>query len=580
MVDGQLSKLEKMDFKKIIFILGKAYKKKALILLAISLPITFLELLGIGLIIPILSLFVEDSYFSKLNLQNFYVFESKSFFIIAVLLFFNFVYFLKFIFSCYLIYKRNTFNHNLFVNLSQKIYENYLKKKYLFHVQNNSSQLIRNTKEETALFTFNVVSPLIEIIIEIIIFMSVCIFLLFYNFMISIVVIVFFLLISSFWYKLYNKRFYEYGNIRQKHNGGMIKQLQESFGSIKEIIIFNLEDIFVEKLLYHNKKNAEAGIKKDTLINFPRFIFELAGVTTLLIIIIIYINLSIDFNQILISIGVFVFATVRLLPSFAKIVRGLQQIKYNSVVINLIDKELKDFDNLTININKNKNKLDFSIMTFNSVNFAYPNDKKEILKNVNFEFKKGDRIGIIGATGSGKTTLINLISGLIEPSSGKIEIDKKYNLNDYQSNWQQNIGYVAQNVHILDESIIYNVTFKTKLNSKEFDNFKEVLSLVKLDEFVEKLPKKYETLAGENGVMFSGGQCQRLGVARALYRNSSLLVLDEATNALDEETEKLILEKIYEKEKNRTIIHISHKRSVMHFNDKIIEVKDGFVKTQ
>ena len=475
-----------MNLKKILFILGKKYKKKSYILIAISLPIALLELMGISLIIPILSLFVHDEYLNSLNLKFFGVTENKDLFVIIVLIIFNFVYLLKFIVSCYLIYKRNQFNHNLFLNLSQKIYESYLKKKYLFHVKNNSSKLIRNTKEETSLFAFNVVSPLIEVIIEIIIFLSLCIFLLLYNFVISVAVITFFLFISSFWYKFYNKRFYEYGNIRQKHNGGMIKQLQESFNSIKEIIIFNLEDVSIKKLLHHNKKNAEAGIKKDTLINFPRLIFELAGITTLLIIIIYYINLNIKFDEILISIGVFVFATVRLLPSFSKIVRGLQQIKYNSVVINLIYSELIDYYQLTKPVNVDSEKINFEKISFKNVTFTYPNTNLNILDNVNLELKKGDRIGIIGATGSGKTTLINLICGLINPTTGKIELDQKYDLNEYQSSWQKNIGYVPQNVHILDESVIYNVTFKNKLNAAEFENLKKVLKIVKLDDFVQK----------------------------------------------------------------------------------------------
>ena len=567
-----------MNLKKILFILGKKYQKKSNILISISLPIALLELMGISLIIPILSLFVHDEYLKSIDLKFFSVTENKDLFVIIVLIIFNFVYLLKFIVSCYLIYKRNQFNHNLFLNLSQKIYESYLKKKYLFHVENNSSKLIRNTKEETSLFAFNVVSPLIEVIIEIIIFLSLCIFLLLYNFAISIVVIAFFLFISVFWYKFYNKRFYEYGNIRQKHNGGMIKQLQESFNSIKEIIIFNLEDVSIKKLLHHNKKNAEAGIKKDTLINFPRLIFELAGVTTLLIIIIYYINLNLKFDEILISIGVFVFATVRLLPSFSKIVRGLQQIKYNSVVINLIYDELIDYYQLTKTVKVESGKTNFEKISFKNVNFTYPNTNKNILNNVNLDLKKGDRIGIIGATGSGKTTLINLICGLINPTTGKIELDQKYDLIEYQSSWQKNIGYVPQNVHILDESVIYNVTFKNKLDPIEFENLKKVLKIVKLDNFVERLADKYDTLAGENGVMFSGGQCQRLGIARALYRNSSLLILDEATNALDESTEKAILDTIYEKERDTTIIQISHKKSTLSFNDVTFEVKDSFVK--
>ena len=571
-----------MNLQKIIFILGKTYKKKAIVLLLISLPIAFLEMLGIGMMIPLFSLFVDNNYFSKFNISNVKYFDDKLI-IIIFLISIIILYFLKFIFSFYLIYQRNKFNYKLYVDLTQKIYKSYLNRPYSFHIENNSAKLIRNVKDETSLFVFQVISPAIEIIIELCIFITIGVFLFYYNPMVSLSLILFFFCISYCWYKLYNKRFQEYGNVRQKQFGHIIKHLQESFGNLKEIIIFSLEDIFFKKYLHHNERVADVGIKKDTLINLPRFFFELTGIAMLICVMIYFIAKGTTLDQLLISLGVFVFASVRLLPSFTKIVRGLQTVKYNKVVIDAVYEEIeyysKNFLLEKVVLEKvAAKKLTFNKIKINDASFIYPNSLKATLKNVNFELVKGDRVGVVGSTGSGKTTLINLICGLIKPTGGKILINDDVDLDKHQSSWQQNISYVPQNVHILDESILYNITFKNKLNDEEFKNFTNVLQIVKIDNFVNELPETHNTIAGEKGVKFSGGQCQRLGIARALYRESSLLILDEATNALDEETERVILKSICEKMKDRTILSISHKKSVIDFNSVILDVQDGSVK--
>ena len=284
-----------------------------------------------------------------------------------------------------------------------------------------------------------------------------------------------------------------------------------------------------------------------------------------------------DISEIFVIIGVFFFASTRLLPSISKIAQSVQSIKFNSAVVDLVYRELVDFK--TIQNNKKKEEPLFDEFIFNNINFenvsfSYSTKKKKILNNINIEIKKGDKIGVIGKTGSGKSTFLNLFTGLLEPEDGKIKVNQT-EIKNSLSSWQKLIGYVPQNVSIIDESVLFNISLEEDYNKIDLKKVDEVLKSVDLYDFIYSLPKKVHELAGENGKNFSGGQCQRLGIARALYKNTKVIVLDEATSALDEKTETEILKKLF-KHKNYTIVTISHRKNSIKDCNKIFEIKESF----
>ena len=567
-------------FKKIIYPINTQEIKKLVIIFILTILAAILELVGIGIIIPILNIFAGNNFLKYANYFEFLTNIRKEEILSLLLILLIFVYFLKFFLLKTLIYKQNDLSHRLFTNISRKIFKNYLYENFEFHLKKNSSELIRNIQGESNLFSFGIIFPLVRLLSEILIFFSICTLLIVYNWQSSIITIVLMSSVGFFLLKFTNKKLKQWGKKRQLHSELVLKQLQQSFSGIKEIILNNLEKIFLDKFHYHNLENAIAGRNKDTTVQLPRLILELVGVTTFIILTIFLLNAGKTISETFVTIGVFFFAATRLLPSISKIAQSVQTIKFNAVVVDLIYSELKDFEN-----NKNnreyktsqKNNFEFKNINFENVSFSYFERDIKVLNDINIEIIKGDKIGVVGKTGSGKSTFLNLLCGLLKPNQGKIKINTNIDLKESLFFWQKKIAYVPQNVSILDESILFNIALENDLNKINLEKINEILKTVDLYDYIYSLQKNIYELAGENGKNFSGGQCQRIGIARALYKNVEIIVLDEATSALDEITETKILEKIFEK-KAFTIVTISHRKNSVKDCNKIFEIKDNTLK--
>ena len=564
--------------KKILYPLQSDDIKKLSFILILTVVTAFFELLGIGLIIPILNIFVGNDFLKYTNHFNFLTNLTKEEILNIFLFLLVLIYFLKFFILKKLIYVQNEFSHKLFTNISKNIFKNYLNKNFVFHLNKNSSELIRNIQSEANLFSFGVVFPVIKLLSEVLIFIPICIFLIIYEWKASLITILFMSSIGYILLKLTNEKLKEWGKKRQFHSAHILKQLRQSFTSIREIILNNLEEVFLNKYHFHNLESAKAGRHKDTITQLPRLILELIGVTVFLILIIFLLNMGKEISEIFVIIGVFFFASTKLLPSISKITQSVQSIKFNSAVVDLVYRELVDFKTIPNNKKKEEPLFDefiFNNINFENVSFSYSTRKKKVLNNINIEIKKGDKIGVVGKTGSGKSTFLNLFTGLLEPEDGKIKVNQT-EIKNSLSSWQKLIGYVPQNVSIIDESVLFNISLEEDYNKIDLKKVDEVLKSVDLYDYIYSLPKKVHELAGEYGKNFSGGQCQRLGIARALYKNAKIIVLDEATSALDEKTETIILKKLF-KHKNYTIVTISHRKNSIKDCNKIFEIKESFL---
>ena len=565
-------------FRKTFQILEKKFIKNIFFLIFLTLISGVLEILSIGLILPILTVFVENDFYKYSEFFPMIIDYNENQIFIIFLISFLTIYIIKFISLTFIIHSQNKFSHSLYVDVSSKILNNYLSKDYLFHVKKSSSTLIRNLTSECNLFSFGVVFPIIKILSEIIIFSSICVTLIIYAPLTSSLVILFTIFFGSIILFYTNHKIKKWGDIRQEFSSKILNTLQKSLFSIKEVIFYKLKLIFLREYVNNSKISAEAKQKQETVLQLPRLILELISVFIFIMIIYVLIISGKSLSEIFVIIGVFVFASIRLLPSIANILRSIQNLKYNESVIDLINNELNDYWNNEKEINKKSlpEKFDFEEISLANVNFKYDSSEQIFsLNNLNLTIRKKDKIGIVGKTGSGKTTIINLLTGLLHPDKGNILINKKQNF--YIDSWQNALSYVPQKIYITNSSIKFNITFKEILNTEEEEKLEKVLKKVQLFDFVNSLDNKANTLLGEGGDNLSGGQSQRLGIARALYKNSPIIILDEATSALDEATEEKILNTIYSGIDEKTIVSISHKKSSLKYCDKIYAVKDGSI---
>jgi ATP-binding cassette subfamily C protein len=566
---------------KTFYLLDKSERKNIIIILLLTILSSFFDLVGIGLIITVLNVFVGNDFLKYTNYFYFLNDRSKEFILNFSLILLLGIHFFKFFILKFLAIKQSKLSHELYLRISKKIFKIFLYKQYSFYLTNNSSILIRNVLSETNLFSFGIVYPLIKIFSEALIFIFLSTVLLFYETNSSILTILFFSSIGYFLLKRNNTKLKFAGKERQIHSSEVLKQLQQSFASIKEIIINNMENIFIEKFHYHNKESAKAGIIKDMISQTPRLILELIAVLTFVSLIIFLLNTGKSVHETFVIVGVFFYVSLRLLPSISKVMQSIQMIKYNNSAALEIFKYLSHVisdesrkDNIRIDF---EYPLVFDKIIFNKINFIYPNSKNKILNNINIEIKKGDKIGIIGKTGVGKSTFVNLISGLLYSSSGSIFIDTK-EIKEIIPSWQKSIGYVPQVVSIVDESILFNITLNEDFSKVDLNKINELLKLVDMYDCIYKNSKNIYELAGENGIKLSGGERQRLGIARALYKNHSVLLLDEATSSLDEVTENFILSNVFKKDLQKTIISISHKKNSLKFCNRIFEINNGILK--
>ena len=363
------------------------------------------------------------------------------------------------------------------------------------------------------------------------------------------------------------------------HSNAIIKIIQETLGNIKEVIISNNFNFFINKFAFHTKENAVAGKKKDFYFVVPRPILEIVVVIMMLILVYTFIKNDQSTSEIFITIGVFSFASIKLIPSITNMTRSFQGLKYNSPSLDTLYRELKtDEYDLEDNDNSNesslRNNFEFREIEIKNVSFNYQDKKNLILNKINLKINNGDKIGFLGETGSGKTTLVNIISGLIAPSSGNILINGQ-EINKNLKNWQNNIGYVSQNVYLADESFIFNISFKNLDIKKDMKRIEHLIDILELRIFINSQKDGLNTKVGEKGIKISGGQLQRIGIARALYSNPNILVLDEATNALDLETQEQVINNIYKEMANKTIITISHDIKTLKKCTKIFKIIDN-----
>ena len=569
----------KTYLNKINFIIGNTYRKKIIFLVVLLFIGMFFEILGLGSLLPVLSLIASPETLKEFSFFNDIIFLNTltyNYLVLLLLICIGLIYLIKTLFLSYLTYRQNRFLANVTANISNNLFELYLSQSYDYHVNINSSKMLKNIQTEVNLlgaFNFAVISLFVELGL---IFSILCT-LIFIEPVGALSVSLFLGLLAYFFYRISKRKLSLWGQEREKADSFIAKTLLEGLNGIKDIKLLHVESFFTSK--FNDKQNYKALItsNSNTLSQIPRYYLELISVLGLVLFIITMLLQNKDIPTLIATIGVFVAAVFRLIPSLNKILTAFQNIKFYSSSVDVIYNEFLSLrQKISKNNNHRNNKMKGNIL-IKDLSFSYNLKLKSVFEKINLEIKIGETIGIIGSSGQGKSTFVDLLNGLFKPSAGKILVNE-LDINNNLKSWNKNIGYVSQNIFLIDDTIEKNIVFgrdEEKIDKKALD---KAIKNAQLNNFVSELPNGLNTMVGENGIQISGGQKQRIGIARALYHNPDVLIFDEATSSLDVQTEKSIMDAIYSLRQKKIIIIVAHRLSTLNKCDKIFEIKENKIK--
>lgn len=534
-----------------------------------------LELLSLGLMIPIIYFIVNpnnDSLqkiisFFKINLNEISLDELYSFFIISLI----FVFFLKTIYLSYFTKYQLIFKRNLKTNFSHILFTKYLKLQYVKAIKQGFAEMQKNISEEVQRFT-ELVLNYIMFINEFIMLISILTFLFFFNFQVTLIVTIIFSLIFIILVVFFKNRFQSWGKKSQEAHASYNNTLLQSFNNIREIKLQAKESFFINNFLIDNKLKNYLQYRYRLYQALPRYFIELIAVLVIFIILYVMVKGNKDLDYVLATLGVFTYASVRLLPLLNKLTHLVGDIRFLSYSAELVSKEL-NFLNKNYNLNNRQELYIDKIQTIelSNIEFSY---KKPVLNKLSLQLNKGSITGVFGESGAGKTTLLDILSSLIIPDKGQIFINNK-NIDPKNFFWGKSVGYISQSSDLFNDTIRNNIAFGEIAEDIDEEKIKYSLGASNLNEFIKELPDGIDTMVGEKGSQISSGQKQRINIARAFYNDTKVLIMDESTNALDAENEANIFNDISKIKENLIVLVISHDKELLKkFCDNIFVLKN------
>jgi len=565
-------------FKKLQILLDTDKKGFSILLVGIVLA-SVVETFGIVSIAPFVALVSSPEIIGQ-NQYLSYIFHFFSFSSEQEFIFFTgFSLFFILIFSnftqAFLLWRITYFSQSKVAFFSNRLFEYYLGRDYEFFLRRNTSELAKNTIEEISRVVGGVLLEVLQLISKSILSLLIMIVIFFANPLITLIIIITFSLSYVVIYKFLKSKISHYGNQTTQANTSIYKSSYEAFSGIKDVKLYAVEDFFLEKFKKYTYIKALNSSKHTLTASLPKYLIELLAFGGLVLSILYILTLDVGINSFIPSITLFVIAGYRILPSLQQIYSSFTNLRYYLPALELLFDDLQECFENSSNY-KSAKKMSFSkCIELHTLSYTFPGSKEPLFEDINFKFEPNLTYAFIGKTGSGKTTLIDLICGLLTSYSGKIIIDGKVLNSKNLNSWRNQFGYVPQSINLLDDSILKNIAFGEKDSNIELERVINAAKLANLYSFINNLPKKFETQVGDKGVRLSGGQRQRIGIARALYKNPRILIFDEATSALDNETENEIIKAIDSLKGARTIFIIAHRMSTIKNADKVFELANG-----
>lgn len=560
---------------KIFNLLNKTHKKYLFILISLGFVSMALELIGISTVIPFIYIvLLDENNKYTVHINNFFGNPSTSNLILYLLFIIFFIFLFKNLFGVFLSWLQAKFGMLIQIDFARRLITLYLNANYEFHLQKNSSELVNNINLQINQCV-NAVKIVINLVTESIIIIGIFFLLLYVNIASTIIIIIIGFLSSILFYFSFRKKLKVAGEDLVRHEGQKLKNILQGFQGIKEIKVYNKVNIFLNKFLSSNNSSELVKSNYVFLQSLAKQFYEILAIFLFVSISVAVIILNSDPLNLFKIISVYAVAAIRLMPAANKIVTSLQQIRFSLKGVEIIYNEFKSENKSQVIFNQsddaNTNKLDFNdTIEFNNLSFSYANTDKKVLDEINFVINKGDIIKINGESGKGKSTIVHLLIGLLNPTGGNITIDSK-DISEFSSSWKKIIGYVPQSIYLIDDTIERNIAFGVKDIDISSERLNKVIKEAQLDKFIQSLSDGLKTNVGEKGTRISGGQLQRIGIARALYNNPQVIIFDEATNSLDKKNEDEIINIIMSL-KDITIIFISHNKDLLLDCNKVLEL--------
>ena len=558
-------------------LLRKGERQSALIL-GVYLTIgTVLEVLSVGVLVPLIQVLTQSNLQSKYPIINrIFPNSTDQFIVVIILVGALFIFILKELFLGFSLWMQRGFVARLETRFQSDLFDRYTRQPYEFHLTNNSSLLSRNILNSTN-FSNNILDPMIMLLTDGFVTIALCVVLVAIEPMAMLLTICSVGAVAAIFHGFSKKRIVQWGEERQLQHGIKLQQLSETFGGIKEIAMTGREEYFRKRFFSSIGQLAHLNRKFTTLLGIPRLYLELLAVVGLAALVLSMLALGKTLESLLPLLALFAGGAFRLMPAINRVTFAFQSLRMGRPIVEALQTNISSQDFIVL---KNRNTpVEFMhSIRFEDITYSYPNAERFVIDGLNFEIVKGSEVGIVGTTGAGKSTLVDILLGLLRPDRGQVTVDGV----DIATNirgWQHLVGYIPQSIFLMDSSIRANIAFGIDENEIDDEKVMRALNSVQLAEFVNELPSGMNEFVGERGVRLSGGQRQRIGIARALYLDPPILVFDEATSALDVETEKEVMQSIENLRTDRTIVVVTHRLSALDKCDYLITIENGTISS-
>lgn len=567
-------------FHDLSLCVGPRHRARLLALYAMMILSAMLEALCAGMFVPFTAMLADPAYLEDYKgFDAFFAFAHADTLpqrLIAYSALMCLAFLIKNLYGAFFVYYKSSFIRLCHATLAQDLLNVYIRKDYLYHVQRNSAEIIRNVNQDVTSIYANVLPSILNILVDGLMAGALLALMLWSTPWEGTIAMALFVVLCVGFYKFTQRKNIQLGAEQRQFSGEMFKWSIQGLGAIKETKVMNKEDYFLSMFEEQMRGYSRAAASYGLIRELPKLFIEVAGIVVMLLITIILVYRADNYTVVLPTLSLFAVSTFRMLPALNRLATAFSSIRFHRATLYNICEDLRagpEHVSLTAPTMAPMEER----VELRDVYFCYPGNESPVLRGLSLQVKRGETVALVGNSGAGKTTLVDIILGLLKPSAGAVLIDDQP-MPEQPAAWQRQIGYISQPIYLLDDTVRRNVAFG--LHDDEIDDERVWAALAKaqLEDVVRAMAQGLETRLGEVGVRLSGGQRQRIGIARVLYRDPAILIFDEATSALDSVTEQEITNAIARLHGEKTIILIAHRFSTVRGCDRIFMLSDGVVE--